>query len=631
MSIPEVVYRAHQWRQARTEKRSVGCKPSDLSCKVMPSILPRGEFRPCIEDDFDIYGIQTDPSDITDWSKDISSGKSFPAAYSRHLNIRNDRYGSARHVWELNRMLFLPRFALLYKESRKPYFLGIIKRSIIEWTSQNPYLAGINWYSNIEVNIRLINWFLTWEILEADKIGENDASFMSFINHHWLPSIYQHCQYSRSHPSLHSSSNNHLIAEYSGLFIASCKWHFQESEGWNSYARLGLEKEIVRQHSGNGINKEQAAGYIQFIADFLLLPLIVARHIQKPFSKTYEQRFLKILDYIQEFLTIKGDFPKYGDEDDGRVFLLNPQTYHDNNFNSLLQSGSIYYNLSELNPNGKARDQKNTIFFGNETPAPLGSRIVSSAVKSSKFYPDEGHFIFRRQGRGGQEIYCYFDAAPLGYLSIAAHGHADALSFMLYVDGYPFFVDPGTYCYHTEAKWRQYFVSTLAHNTVCISGENQANFVGPTLWHDHYRTQVSNCLITNDHEYVVANHDGYKKLNCTHTRKIEFFPRLQKFSITDHVTNSSGRPVTIQVPFHLHPGLVSKIDLNHAEVKRAGRSVLMELDTQLKWQLIKARENECLGWYSDRFSEKVPSSVILGSLEVDKGIVITTDLVICHS
>ncbi len=36
-------------------------------------------------------------------------------------------------------------------------------RLISSWTAQNPYLTGINWYSNIEANIRLINWFLTWK------------------------------------------------------------------------------------------------------------------------------------------------------------------------------------------------------------------------------------------------------------------------------------------------------------------------------------------------------------------------------------------------------------------------------------------------------------------------------------
>jgi hypothetical protein len=44
------------------------------------------------------------------------------------------------------------------------------------------------------------------------------------------------------------------------------------------------------------------------------------------------------------------------------------------------------------------------------------------------------------------------DAAPLGFLSIAAHGHADALSFILHVDGSPILVDPGMFTYHTHKE-----------------------------------------------------------------------------------------------------------------------------------------------------------------------------------
>ena len=39
---------------------------------------------------------------------------------------------------------------------------------------------------------------------------------------------------------------------------------------WLKKSRRGLEREILKQHSENGVNKEEAAGYIQFITDFFL-------------------------------------------------------------------------------------------------------------------------------------------------------------------------------------------------------------------------------------------------------------------------------------------------------------------------------------------------------------------------
>ena len=74
------------------------------------------------------------------------------------------------------------------------------------------------------------------------------------------------------------------------------------------------------------------------------------------------------------------------------------------------------------------------------------------------------------------------DAGPLGYREIAAHGHADALSFTLSVGGEEFLVDPGTYAYHTEGEWRSYFRGTSAHNTVRIDGMDQSQSGGNFMW-----------------------------------------------------------------------------------------------------------------------------------------------------
>ncbi len=73
-------------------------------------------------------------------------------------------------------------------------------------------------------------------------------------------------------------------------------------------------------------------------------------------------------------------------------------------------------------------------------------------------------------------------AVAHGFLSIAAHAHADALSVELRYGGVDIFADPGTYCYHGEPEWRSYFRSTIAHNTVEVDGQNQSADGGAFLW-----------------------------------------------------------------------------------------------------------------------------------------------------
>ena len=524
LSVRELGYRAKQVVQGRIEKRFTKISFEPVSYNTVPLTILHIENYDELYFNFDIhlFGLEILPSQIKDWSYDFFSKKTFPPIYSKDINMRTDKYGSAKHVWEYNRMLFLPQLALAYKKTGNRKYFDEIIALLDSWIEQNPYLIGINWYSNIEINIRLINWFLTWEILDVDSLVKVDPVVKKFVEDKWIPTIYQHCKYSFDHPSLYSSANNHLISEYSGLFIATSKWRFKESENWNVCAKAGLEREIVKQHSRNGVNKEEAAEYIQFITDFFLLPMLVADNTGDPFSQTYKTTFRNILHYIYNFLDVKGNFPKYGDEDDGRVFVVDE--FHKNNFISLLTFGATYFKTPELVFAGAGFDQKNLLFFGEQ-----GRRIFAelteqaSSLRSSSGYPNEGHFILRKQVSESKEIYCHFDAAPLGFLSIAAHGHADALSFIIHIDGQPVFIDSGTFCYHTHPQWRKYFLSTLAHNTVTVNNDDQAKFIGPTLWLNHYTVKTKEHSFSDTVDSVTAEHDGYKKYGITHTRKIEFF------------------------------------------------------------------------------------------------------------
>jgi hypothetical protein len=627
MTLPELVYRAARQRQSINLKRQMATRASAVEYHSVASILPVTDEPLAATEDIDVFGIPVHPADIQDWSFDILNKRRFPMKYAADIDIRTGAAGSAKHVWELNRMLFLPRLAILYRTSGDIHYITLIMRLVSDWVEANPWLTGINWYSNIEINIRLINWFLTWEILRVEDIAQWDTFFKTFLSDTWIPSIHQHCRFSYSHPSLHSSANNHLIAEYAGLFVAASKWTFPESACWRDYAKRGLEREIVRQHSVNGINREEAAEYIQFITDFLLIAMVTADNTKNPFSGTFRDRFRSILDYIGQLLTSNGKFPKYGDEDDGRVFLLN-EDLHDNNFISLLQAGAICFNDPDLAHNGEKADQKNRILFGSKAGAVLAGAKQTPPAKPSKFYPDEGHFIFRKQPAPGREIYCHFDAAPLGYLSIAAHAHADALSFVLYLDGQPFFVDPGTYCYHTDPEWRRYFVSTRAHNTIGIQGIDQADFVGPTLWLNHYTASVQEYGLSPEYDYAMASHTGYKKSGLRHTRKLEFLKTEDKIVITDYITARAGKPIALEMPFHLHPAVDCTLEGHRSVLSHAGRKAVLTLDSQLQWSLVKGSLAPCLGWYSDGFYKKTPSPVIMGVLHCTGSLQFSTELLL---
>ena len=220
----------------------------------------------------------------------------------------------------------------------------------------------------------------------------------------------------------------------------------------------------------------------------------------------------------------------------------------------------------------------------------------------------------RKHLENDKEIYCHFDAAPLGYLSIAAHGHADALSVIVHIDGYPFLVDPGTYSYHTHAEWRKYFVSTLAHNTVTINHADQALHSGPTLWRNHYKASILKAKSSNDYEIVSATHNGYRKDKVTHTRSVEFNKEKDYLKISDLIrAKKAGH--TIQIPFHLHPEVyVLRMSDNTYILGRKETASTLELtfDPIVDSNPVQALDDATLGWYSPSFMQKQKSTVIMG-------------------
>ena len=88
------------------------------------------------------------------------------------------------------------------------------------------------------------------------------------------------------------------------------------------------------------------------------------------------------------------------------------------------------------------------------------------------------------------ELWCRADHGPHGYLSIAAHAHADALAIEMRVGGVDVLADPGTYCYGADPAWRAYFRSTLAHNTLEVGGVDQSLAAGPHLWTRQARAEL---------------------------------------------------------------------------------------------------------------------------------------------
>lgn len=131
---------------------------------------------------------------------------------------------------------------------------------------------------------------------------------------------------------------------------------------------------------------------------------------------------------------------------------------------------------------------------------------------------ETGYTVFRAGGD-----YAVFDHGPLSAPHLPPHAHADALSFVLALDGEDVVTDRGSFTYSGEA--RNEFRSTASHSTVQIGGRDQCEFWGdfrlasPPRVHAERRQHGPVTVVS-------AWHDGYRRLNppVTHARNFVWWP-----------------------------------------------------------------------------------------------------------
>src|SRR6267143_1345140 len=418
---------------------------------------------------FDVFALEgVELGSPPRWNRDPKTGVEAPLSFGKLLDYRNPRLvGDIRYLWEPNRHLHIVTLAQAYALSGDTRYLGVIRKHLESWFASCPYRMGPNWSSALEVAIRLINCSVAWQLLVGARSTLFRQTRGARVWQRWLESIYQHGEFVRGYFSLHSSANHHLIGEAAGLFIAALTWpHWRRTRGWLATAKAILEREALLQNAPDGVNREQAVSYQQFVLDLLLQCLLAGKANGQWFSVAYESRIEAMLEYLASIMDAGGNVPMIGDADDGLVVRL----AQDGDFcayRSLLATGAILFERGDFRLKAGALDDKTRWLLGSESDALFQAQSpTQTRLPLRQAFPAGGYYILGCDFETDREIRLIADAGPVGYRSIAAHGHADALAFTLAVGGLEFRVDPGTYAYHPQGPWRRYFRGTSAHSTV---------------------------------------------------------------------------------------------------------------------------------------------------------------------
>lgn len=551
-----------------------------------------------------------------DWQRDISSGKSGRLRQSVFTDYRDfERVGDCKLVWEPNRHHQIVVLARAYRVTKDKVYAQKAVSLMSDWIGANPFGYGMNWRSPLEVGIRLINW--VWAIdLIRDSGAFSKSVWANIVETVFLAEWDTQRKFSKG-----SSANNHLIGEAAGVFIAACYFpSMPKAALWRTKSRQVLEREILAQSYADGCTREHAFGYQLFVLQFLTLSAVAARKIGEPFSPQFMNRLHQMYIFMADVCADTGRQPNIGDADNGYVLDLGELPDLPN---ELLSVGAHLFDDDGL----QHADASETAYwlFGASS---LDRRSVA-AEKTSQAYPESGYFILRSDAahqENGERLSMVFDCAELGYGNIAAHGHADCLSFTLSIGDAEFLVDPGTYDYFSFPDWRRYFRETRAHNTATIDGVCQSEALGPFLWGKRANAKLLGWQDDESKTEVVGQHDGYTRLAdpVVHRRKITLNKISNNIEISDCFESQAAHRVRRY--FHLSPDCrVDRMSDSTVRIVRSNASLKLEVDRG-SIDIQVAGEDNCVGWVSSGYHVRLPSHCLVIENEIDGNCELVTKL-----
>jgi hypothetical protein len=548
---------------------------------------------------FQLFSQEFTLPDKIDWHTDPLTQQKWPFKYWSDIDTRDGfSVGGVKWTWELNRHHHLVTLSKAYFLTGNEQYAAEVCAQLSGWMETNPAYMGINWSSALEQAIRLINWCWVLAFIRHSTHLTRDLFRDITI------SVYEQLNFIQKYRSSYSSANNHLIGEAAGLAIAGqfFSW-LPKSIEFRNLGYAILENEIGTQIYPDGISKEQSIHYLTFVLDLSLLSWRLAALNQLPVPDIWFQRFRAACNFLHHIVDNKGNLPNTGDSDDAILVPLN-HTEKEKDPPSFLVSAAVILKDPSLKTPTTCWDEKNQWILGRDGNKTYDSLPTNSSAPQSSLFDQGGYCVMRTP-----ETVIVFDCGPLGYLSTAAHGHADALHLTVSRGGIPLLIDSGTYAYQEGGRWRNYFRSTVSHNTIIIDGGDQSEILGTFLWGRKANAQLLKWDTQTEYDIAVGEHDGYHGVGVMHRRSVVFLKPDWIF-VSDWISGTGNH--TISQPWHLPAHSEVELGQDQAVIKTQGItfSLHTEESSTRFMTVINGSKNPIQGWTSKRYGQKEPSPVI---------------------
>ena len=310
-----------------------------------------------------------------------------------------------------------------------------------------------------------------------------------------------------------------------------------------------------------------------------------------------------------------GTTPFVGDDDGGRLVMLDNRPPND--FRAVLSTAAALFNRPDYKFVAGSAAEETLWLLGVEGLRRFDQIDAEEPQQESIKFPTGGYYVMR-DGWSRKSNYLLFDCGPHG-MANCGHAHADALAFNMAANGRTLLVDPGTFTYTGAKDARNWFRSSVAHNTLTIDRQS-SSIPGDTFtWKTITRCEGLGWIEHKRFAFVSGLHRGFERLSRPgiHTRSILFL-KHDYWVIRDRVELTGKHQIDLW--FHFESGtspLVSE-DASGQWVRENGATIA-SFAPGGRW----AKEE---GWVSHCYAERVPAPVCVFSATAEGTFEIVTFL-----
>lgn len=438
-----------------------------------------------------------------------------------------------QHLWRYNLHYFEYLFKLAYEFSvgdNKIKYYKKYRDMITNWIDNNPFAYGDGWHP-YTISLRITNWMATYQVFKEEVKADKE------FNKKFKNSLY--VQYKYLQKNLEKDVlGNHYFENIKALILGSI---FFDDIKVKEKFKKELLKQLREQILEDGMHFELSPMYHKIILEDL---------IKIAYWLKDEGIYNDLIPYIQKMINVTYSFEK----DFGKTPAFNDSADGvSKHFMPILEACNKYFGLKP---------------------------VINISFENSGFY------IIK-----DSEKKVIFDTGEICPTYLPAHGHCDALSFELSINGSPFIVNSGTYQYE-GGKWRDYFRSTKAHNTIAISNHEQSQFWGSFRVAKRIKNIRRKQFIYKNIPFYAGSYVSY--IGDEHKRYIGYLDE-NTMIVLDYVdSHSKGN---IQSYLHFVPNANVQVCDDIVHVVKETETIKL---TPLGINDIDVEH----GWYSDQFNVK---------------------------